>query len=255
MTPAAMTRAVVLQHAAFEGPAMLARLLVQRGVSLDTRRLDQGDALPESLSANEMLVVMGGPMGIGDLERPECSFLRDELRLLRWCVEHDAPVLGICLGAQLLAFAAGAPVHPMTFEDGTRCHEVGWGDVDFHALNGSEPTLRGLPSAGIVLHWHGDVFELPRHAVLLASSPLCRNQAFKLGSRMFGLQFHCEVGEEHVEAFLRADAAFVASARGQDGADQIRRDTIRYANASAALGERLLGNILDAMGCPDGGVR
>jgi GMP synthase (glutamine-hydrolysing) len=111
----------------------------------------------------------------------------------------------------------------------------------------SDPVLRGLPDEWIVLHWHGDMFELPASARLLASTPLCANQAFQLGTRMFGLQFHCEVGEEQVEHFLQADAAFVERAGGSAAIAQIRRDTARLASSSWVTGERLLRNILDAM--------
>jgi len=241
-----MTRAIVLQHVAFEGPAKLAPLLEERGCTLDVRRLDLGDTVPERLSPCEVLVVMGGPMGIGDLERPELSFLRKELQLLRWCVERDVPVLGVCLGAQLLAFAAGAAVHAMTHDDGTRCYEVGWAPLRFQD-SGVEPILRGLPAECTVLHWHGDMFQLPAKARLLASTPLCANQAFQLGSRMFGLQFHCEIDEVHVERFLQADSAFVERASGSTAVAKIRRDTTRHAASSWVVGQRLLRNILDAM--------
>src|SRR5689334_18764896 len=98
-----MRRAIVLQHIAFEGPARLASLLEARGYQLDIRRLDRGDAVPERLHSGELLIVMGGPMGVADAERAPYSFLQRELELLRRCVVDDAPVLGVCLGAQLIA--------------------------------------------------------------------------------------------------------------------------------------------------------
>lgn len=242
-----MKRAIVLQHVAFEGPARLSPLLLERGLTLDVRRLDRGEPAPDRMAAGELLVVMGGPMGVGDLEGPEHPFLREELRLLRRCVEEDAPVLGVCLGAQLLAFAAGAAVHPMTRGDGARCYEVGWAPIRFHPSGAADPILGGLPAEALALHWHGDAFELPAGARRLASTELCPNQAFQLGARMFGLQFHCEAGAEHVEEFLRADAAFVTRVNGPGGVEQIRRDTERCAPSSWAVGQHFLGNILDAM--------
>lgn len=242
-----MKRAIVLQHVPFEGPARLAGLVEARGYELDVRLLYRGDAVPEQLALNEVLIVMGGPMGVGDVDGPEHPFLRQELGLLRWCVEHDAPVLGICLGAQLLAFAAGAPVQAMTREDGARCYEIGWAPIRFHRRGVFDPLLSELPAESMVLHWHGDMFELPLLARRLASTSICPNQAFQLRSRMFGLQFHCEVGEEDVERFLALDADFVERANGVGAVAELRQATARHALASWAVGERLLGNILDAM--------
>jgi GMP synthase (glutamine-hydrolysing) len=239
-----MKRAIVLTHAAFEGPAKLSPLLTESGYTLDVRRLHRGDLVPDRMSANDLLVVMGGPMGVGDLDRPECPFLREELRLLGRCIEDDAAVLGVCLGAQLLAHAAGAAVRPMTREDGERCYEVGWAPVRFHRTDAADPILHDLPAEAEALHWHGDMFQLPVRARLLGSTPTCPNQAFQLGSRMFGLQFHCEVGAENIEDFLRTDADYVERALGPGGAERIRLDTRRHLASSWATGERLLRNIL-----------
>jgi GMP synthase (glutamine-hydrolysing) len=242
-----MNRAIVLQHAPFEGPARLASLLANQGYTLDVRELYAGGPVPKSVSPHDLLVVMGGPMGVGDWERPELRFLREEIDLLGRCIEEDAAVLGICLGAQLLAFAAGAPVRPMTREDGERAYEVGWGPVRFHRTDDADPILCGLPAESQVLHWHGDMFELPVRARLLASSVLCPNQGFQLGSRLFGLQFHCEVGADNVEEFLRADGDFVAQAIGGGGVERIRRETQLHLAPSRAMGDRLLSNIVRTM--------
>jgi GMP synthase-like glutamine amidotransferase len=239
-------RAVVLKHVPFEGPALIGQLLSERGYELDVRELHQGAAVPERLTAGELLLVMGGPMGVADLDRPELPFLRQEADLLGRCIAEDAAVLGVCLGAQLLAFAAGAAVQPLTDASGQRCYEVGWGPVRLHSLGKEDPILRGLPAEAPVLHWHGDAFELPRGGRLLASTAACA-QGFQLGQRQFGLQFHCEVGPEQVEQFLRVDAAFVERANGADGIEQIRRGTERHVADALAAGTQLLQNLLSTM--------
>jgi GMP synthase (glutamine-hydrolysing) len=239
-----MKTAIILQHVEFEGPSRIAPVLVERGYRLDVRALHHGDRVPSHLGGAEVLVVMGGPMGVGDLDNPEWPFLRREVELLRGCVEQNQPVLGVCLGSQLLAHAAGARVSQMREGDARR-YEVGWGAVRFHHEVNDE-ALTGLPHEGQVLHWHGDTFELPPGARHLASSAICPNQAFRLG-RQFGLQFHCEVSSEDVEAWLAADDGFVTRANGEDAFAHIRRDTAQFIRAQDELGARLFGNILDAM--------
>jgi GMP synthase (glutamine-hydrolysing) len=239
-------RAIVLKHVASEGPGRIGELLTSRGYELDVRELQRGDAVPSALAQGALLVVMGGPMGVGDVAEPRFPFLRAELELLARCVDDDAPVLGVCLGAQLLAAAAGARVEPMRGPDGNRVYEIGWASVSF--LGGDvEPVLAGLPERAPMLHWHGDTFELPRDGRRLAASEICENQAFALGSRLFGLQFHPEVDAQTIDDFLQADAELVERALG-DGADaRIRRETQRHLRAFRSVGDRLLNNVLDAL--------
>lgn len=239
-----MKRAILLEHEPFEGPARLAPLLGELGYALDVRELFHGDPVPVRVGEGELLVVMGGPMGVADVDGTEFPFLRGEVDLLRGCIDQGSPVLGICLGAQLLAFAAGARVGPMTKSGGERAYEVGWGHVTFHPTD-DDPILRGIPVELPVLHWHGDALELPRGSRRLASTEVCPNQGFQLGERLFGLQFHCEATLESVEDFLRADGDIVRRALGPDGVQQIRADTKRYLEPSWAASERLLRNILE----------
>jgi len=239
-------RAVVLQHAEVEGPARVGELLGEIGYTLDVRATYRGDPVPATLDDGDLLVVMGGPMGVADRGDPATAYLQQEIDLIRRGIARDAPVLGICLGAQLLAHAAGADVHQMRTADGARVYEVGWGEVVLDGRAGGQ-ILAGVPSEIVVLHWHGDTFEVPPGAVPLASSAVCPNQGFRLGRHAFGLQFHCEVGSAEVDAFLRADADYVAQANGPDGGARIVADTERFCTASRHAGDLLLRNILRAM--------
>ncbi len=239
-----MTRAVVLKHVDFEGPSRIATLLEERGCTLELRSLERGDAVPERLTREEMLIVMGGPMGVGDLAGNRFPFLHREVALLRQCIADNVPVLGVCLGAQLLAHAAGAAVYPLRV-NGVRKFEIGWGPTQLQHVN--DPVLAGLPPEIHVLHWHGDTFDLPPQAQLLASSALCPNQAFRLGTRQFGVQFHCETTAADVETWLAADDGFLGKANGPNAAAEIRRGTAQYMQHQDEVGGRLLRNILAAM--------
>jgi GMP synthase-like glutamine amidotransferase len=242
--------AIVLQHTPVEGPDRIAELLAERGVVVSVRHLYRGDAVPEHVAPDELVVAMGGPMGVGDVDDPRYPYLGREILLLREALARDRPVLGICLGAQLLAAAAGARVYPNTRRaaDGAvvLAREVGWGPVKFAGV-GREPVLAGLRESELVLHWHGDTFDLPRGAVPLASTPVCRNQAFRLGWKHFALQFHCELSAESVPIWVREDAAYVREANGEEGGAKILADTERYFAEAKPVWDRLLRNIIGEM--------
>jgi GMP synthase (glutamine-hydrolysing) len=240
-----MRRALVLEHVPHEGPARIGQALTRAGFELDRRALHAGAVVPATLDGAELLVVMGGSMGVADVGDPRYSFLRAALELLQKAVASDFPTLGICLGSQLLAAAAGARVYPNLVGDPPRAQrEVGWGAVHFTRTPNEEPALAGLDAAEIMLHWHGDTFDLPAGAVLLASTLACEHQMFRLGRRQFGLQFHPEVEASDVERWLAADADYVRTALGPAGIERIRRDTLRYLPRYHERGDRLLDQIL-----------
>jgi GMP synthase-like glutamine amidotransferase len=240
-----VTSAFVLQHTPTEGPERIATLLAARGVRCETLPLHEGVPVPDVVGRDQLLVVMGGPMGVADAGNPKYPFLAPEIALLRKLLAREAPVLGICLGSQLLAAAAGARVYPnmRPGPDGkpAPAREVGWGPIDLHNLG--EPALAGLPAQPLVVHWHGDTFDLPPGAVHLASTPACRHQGFRIG-RAFGLQFHPELERETIAAWVREDADYVRGALGPEGGARILADTDRHYAAAQPIWDRLLGNII-----------
>jgi GMP synthase-like glutamine amidotransferase len=150
---------------------------------LEVRRLDQGDSIPDPDQVNG-LVVMGGPMGA--YETDKYPFLAEECRLLGELAGRNRPVLGICLGSQLLAKALGADVFP------GHGPEIGFGFVELVSAGKQDPLFATVGGSIPVFHWHGDTFDLPEGAVLLASSREYAQQAFRFGSCAYGLQFHIE---------------------------------------------------------------
>jgi GMP synthase (glutamine-hydrolysing) len=244
----ASDRCVVLQHASTEGPQRLAELLAEGGLAVDLVALDRGEPVPRDLPASVPLVVMGGSMGVSDLGNPAYPFLADEIALLRERLAAGAPVLGVCLGAQLLAHAAGARVYPNSRpgpQGPRRVYEVGWAPVDFLPA-ADEPALAGLGRRAMMLHWHGDTFDLPAGAVHLASTADCPNQAFRLG-RAFGVQFHPEMDQATITSWLDSDAAYVATACGPGGVERIKAETPRLFPEYAAARDRLLRNLVHSL--------
>jgi GMP synthase (glutamine-hydrolysing) len=184
---------VAIQHVPLEGPGAIATVAARRRTPLQVCRPYAGDRLP---AASELrgLVVMGGPMGVSDTA--EYPYLSEELELIAAAVAAGTPVLGVCLGAQLLAAALGARVYR-----GERL-EIGPGSVTLTAQGRADSVL-GAAGAGelAVVHWHRDTFDLPAGAVRLASSGLYPNQAFRVGDCAYGLQFHVEVDRELAAAW------------------------------------------------------
>ena len=176
---------VVIQHVPHEGPGSIATAVRDAGGRLQIVRIDRGEAIPApaAVSAVTGLVVMGGPMGVHD----ELGWLEEERILLRTAVGAGLPVLGVCLGAQQLAAALGAPVVAGPSP------EIGIGEVHLSVGALDDPVFGPAPSPLPCVHWHGDTFGLPDGAIRLAGNDAYENQAFRMGARAYGLQFHVEV--------------------------------------------------------------
>jgi GMP synthase-like glutamine amidotransferase len=189
-----MMRMAVLQHVEFEGPAAVADWAVTHGFPLRLFHLYRDTTLP-SLADFDILTVMGGPMSAND--EAQFGWLGPEITLVREAIAAKKTLLGICLGAQIVAKALGARVYPGSAK------EIGWFPVQ---RTGSHPLFDGLPDSFTPFHWHGDTFDLPRDATLLAKSEITETQAFAVGKRVLGLQFHVEATEQSVRALLKGAA-------------------------------------------------
>lgn len=221
-------RALILMHAPTEGPGSLGEFLETRGVELVHVCLHAGDPVPADSRGLDAIVSMGGPMNVYEEDR--YPFLRDETALLGEAVRAGVPVLGICLGAQLIAKACGARV--------TRSpeKEVGWGTVLLTEAARSEPLLRGLPATLEVMQWHEDMFEVPAGGVLLARSEACPHQAFRIGNAL-GLQFHAEATAPMLAEWFA----------GAPGREAILRHQAEMGDILAARAERLFSNFLELL--------
>jgi GMP synthase-like glutamine amidotransferase len=188
---------LVVQHVEPEGPYAIGDALAAAGVVVDIRQVHVGERLPPDVADFAGVVVMGGPMAAhSDRGFPS---RQAELGLLADAIVRGVPTMGVCLGAQLLALAGGGRVYP-----GAAGPEVGWAPIDLTDQAVEDPLLGALPDQLTVLHWHGDTFDAPPGSAHLASSSRYPAQAFRTGSRAWGLQFHLEVDGGAVTAFLDA---------------------------------------------------
>ncbi len=214
-----------LQHVAQEPPGAVAEAVRDAGLPLEVVRIDRGEAVPRAAEGLAGLVVMGGPMGVPQVDRT--PHLQEEKRLVESALALEIPVLGICLGSQLLAAALGARV-----ERGPRL-ELGWLPVSLEPAARADPLLGALPPEIVALHWHGDVFDLPRGATSLARSSLTPCQAFRLG-RAWGILFHLEADAAQVEAMAGAFPEDLEEAGVSE--DQLRAGARQHLAAARRLG-------------------
>lgn len=181
----------ILQHVPFEDIGSMKPWLIDRGATIRyTRFFESSWSLPD-LGDADLVIAMGGPMSVND--EAEWPWLVEEKRFLREAIQGGVAVLGVCLGAQLIASALGAEVSR------GKQREIGWFDIE--ALPAPGDVFR-FPPRGTVFHWHGETFDLPAGAVHLARSAACEHQAFQLGANVIGLQFHLETTPESAEALL-----------------------------------------------------
>ena len=190
-----MSKLLVFQHVPHEILGTLDPLIRNAGFRIKYVNFGRyPDAVP-SLDGYSGLIVLGGPMSVDDIG--DYPHLATEVDLIKEAVKRELPILGICLGSQLVAKALGAKVKRNSEK------EIGWYDLSPTEIGKKDPLLSTFSNVERIFQWHGDTFELPKGALHLASSPLCRNQAFRYGENIYGFQFHLEVDEPMIERWLR----------------------------------------------------
>lgn len=219
-----MKPVAIFRHAASEGPGYFATFLDRHDISWRLYKIDAGDAVPEDPHQFSGLVFMGGPMSVND----DLPWLPHALELIRQAVRAGIPVLGHCLGGQLMAKALGATVGRNAVK------EIGWGEVTVADSAAARAWFRETTKFE-AFHWHGETFALPEGAELILSSPYCANQAFVLDGKHLGMQCHVEMTEEMVREWYAMGADEVAAARASPAVQSAELAEINLVQRVAAL--------------------
>jgi GMP synthase (glutamine-hydrolysing) len=229
---------LVVQHYPGGVPGLIEEVAHERDRSVHIIRLFGGDTVPKDAEDAWAVVVLGGPMAAWEDEKH--PHLPQEVELLKRCIEADTPTLGVCLGAQLVARAAGA----RNFKGGMP--EIGWYPLDLTAHGKRDPLFAGLPAQPKFFFWHEDAFDLPPEAERLASTRLYPNSAFRLGKRVYGVAFHPEKTDAIIEAQLTERAADLAKYQGVIDPARIRREMAVLGTKRCEHARQLLVNFLES---------
>ncbi len=232
-----MAKALVLQHVPFEGLGTIYSHLVSRKIEAEYIKLYNNDELPSDLAPYSCLIVMGGPMSAYDDEK--YPFLTSEIKLIEKAMAMNLPVLGICLGAQLMARAAGAAVYP------GETKEIGWYGLSLTSEGLNDPLFDGLPEEFTVFQWHGDTFDVPPGATLLASSLRFPNQLIRIGEKGYALQFHLEVMDAMIFEWMEENSVELKALKGVIDPKAIIRETPAHIERLKEYGDKVFSAFFD----------
>lgn len=239
-----MSRLLVFQHVAAEPLGTLDAIIRRRGHRIRFVNFERDPEAQPEVERYRGLIVLGGPMNVA--EKAQRAHLRTELRCIEQALTRGIPVLGICLGAQLLAHALGAPVR--------RHHqqEIGWYDWQATAAGRDDPVLSPLGEAAPVFQWHGCTFDLPHGAVQLGRTATCEQQAFRYGDAAYGFQFHLEMDLPLIERWLGNPAYCeeLEQAGLGHGVEEIRVASRQHIADLQARAEGVFNAFLDRVGRP-----
>ncbi len=237
-----MPKLLVFQHVPHEILGTLDPMLRNAGFRIRYVNFSRSNYSIPRLRNYDGLVVLGGPMNVDETD--EYPYLVPETESIRKFIDMDVPVLGICLGSQLIAKALGARVRKNPEK------EIGWYDVSATEEGGMDRLVGAFGAVEKVFQWHGDTFEIPPGASHLATSPACANQAFRYGDKVYGFQFHLEVDAPMIERWLvtPVNKKEIEELGGKISPDAIRSQTPRYIDALSDLSGRTFGGFIDLFG-------
>ena len=240
-----MRSLLVFQHLEIEGPGLFSNIAKERGMNITIIRLDLGDPLPQT-KKDDLILIMGGPMGIKDIGSKKYPWLKIERDFIKSELKKKTPMIGVCLGAQLIANAAGGNVEILKYGSPPKpLPEIGWSQI---YLQKSENQLADFFRDPFhVLHWHGDRILLPANALLIASSNRCKEQFFKIGDFAYGLQFHIETIKEMTERWISEDKVFINKGLGPNGQSILREEDRRFGKITIVKRKQLINRLFDLL--------
>ncbi|MCQ9207077.1 MAG: type 1 glutamine amidotransferase [Omnitrophica bacterium] len=225
---------LIVKHIDIEGPGIYAEFLKNAKHETITVELARGEELPTDFERIEAVITLGGPMNVYEEEKH--PFLEQELKFLRRTVKAEIPLMGICLGAQMIAKACGAKISKADNK------EIGWHRVRLTDKGLKDPLFEGLGRELEVFQWHEDQFDVPEEGFLLAESDICP-QAFKVGKNAYGLQFHYEVTPQMIERWIE-EYDYRKDSEGRVGAQHMLIDAHKKEKEFLKIGQQVIRNFL-----------
>ena len=237
-----MRKLLVFQHVPYEILGIFNPLLKESGFRIRYVNYGRDNVQRPNLDSYNGLVILGGPMNVDQVDKH--PHLQDEVELIQEALEKNMPMLGICLGGQLIAKALGAQVTQ------NPCKEIGWYDVTPSEEGHHDPLFKHFEKTRKIFQWHGDTFAIPDGAIHLASSPTCQNQAFRYGERVYAFQFHLEVDQGLIGNWLDRPAyrQEIAKLGGGVSVDSIREETQNHIRQANQLGTEVFQSFIEMLG-------
>ena len=217
-----MKKLLVLQNIEREGPGLFLKIAKEKGFIPEIYNLSLGEELPEA-KKEDLILIMGGPMSVRDLSNNKYFWLRKETEFIKRAIENQVSIIGVCLGAQLIAHILGGKIEQLKDESNNEYKpELGWFDISPTDEKCNNEVSLEIKEPLKVLHWHGDRIILPTQAELLASSDRCKEQLFKIGENIYGLQFHVETEGLMTDNWIKNDKKFIVTGLGKNGQEILK---------------------------------
>ena len=226
-----MKRLLVLKNIEREGPGLFLKIAKKKGFLPEIYNLSLGEKLPEA-KKEDLILIMGGPMSVRDIHNEKYFWLREETEYIKRAIKNQISIIGVCLGAQLIAHILGGKIERLKDKFNKEKPEIGWSEISsIEERSNDEISLR-LEEPLKVLHWHGDRIKLPAQAELLASSTRCDEQLFKVRENIYGLQFHAEMQGMMIDNWIKNDKEFIISGLGENGQKLLKHQCEKFESSS-----------------------
>ena len=232
----------ILQHVEREGPGLFKEIAEQKEFIIKIYRIDLGDNLPK-VKKDDLILILGGPMGLEDISSGKFPWLNDEVNFIKKSIKDNIGMIGVCLGAQLLAYASGGKIEKLMGGQPLQVMpEVGWSEILFNDKSKYNQIFKE-PLYG--LHWHSDRIILPPDTDLIASSKRCKEQLFKISASIFGIQFHIEYEDKMVKRWISEDYKFIYQALGAKGQEILNKQNDIYGKRTLNQRVLLINKLID----------